>query len=35
LAAYEAPKEIEFVSELPLTVTGKVRRRDLAVRSDL
>jgi acetyl-CoA synthetase len=29
LAAYEAPRQIEVVSELPLTVTGKVRRRDL------
>jgi acetyl-CoA synthetase len=29
LAAYEMPREIEFVSELPLTVTGKLRRRDL------
>jgi acetyl-CoA synthetase len=30
LAAYEAPKQIEFVAELPLTITGKIRRRDLA-----
>jgi acetyl-CoA synthetase len=29
LAAYEYPREIEFVTELPLTVTGKIRRRDL------
>jgi acetyl-CoA synthetase len=29
LAAYEAPRQIEFVADLPLTVTGKVRRRDL------
>jgi acetyl-CoA synthetase len=29
LAAYEAPRQIEFVGELPLTVTGKIRRRDL------
>ena len=32
LAAYEYPREIEFVAELPLTVTGKVRRRDLVER---
>jgi acetyl-CoA synthetase len=32
LAMYEAPREVEFVSELPLTVTGKIRRRDLAAR---
>ncbi len=30
LAAYEYPRELEFVDELPLTVTGKVRRRALA-----
>jgi acetyl-CoA synthetase len=29
LAAYEYPRQIEFVSELPLTVTGKIRRRAL------
>jgi acetyl-CoA synthetase len=37
LAAYEFPREIEFVDKLPLTVTGKIRRRDLAkqpTRSD-
>nr|MBA2528413.1 AMP-binding protein [Euzebyales bacterium] len=26
LAAYEYPREIEFVTELPLTTTGKIRR---------
>ena len=26
LAAYEYPREIEFVDELPMTTTGKVRR---------
>jgi acetyl-CoA synthetase len=26
LAAYEYPRQVEFVSELPLTVTGKIRR---------
>ncbi|MGU9957003.1 MAG: acyl-CoA synthetase [Arenicellales bacterium WSBS_2016_MAG_OTU3] len=29
LAAYEYPREIEFVQELPLTTTGKVKRVDL------
>ena len=29
LAAYEYPREIEFVDELPKTATGKVRRDDL------
>jgi acetyl-CoA synthetase len=29
LAAYEYPRQVEFVPELPLTVTGKVRRRAL------
>ncbi len=29
LAAHEYPREIEFVSELPMTVTGKVKRGDL------
>lgn len=29
LAAYEYPKEIEFVAELPMTTTGKVQRRVL------
>ena len=29
LAAYEYPREIEFVSELPMTTTGKVRRIEL------
>ena len=28
-APYKYPRAIEFVSELPMTVTGKVRRRDL------
>jgi acetyl-CoA synthetase len=32
LAAYEYPREIEFVEELPLTTTGKIRRRDLRQR---
>jgi acetyl-CoA synthetase len=29
LAAYEYPRAIEFVRELPLTTTGKIRRRAL------
>ncbi|MFT5115639.1 MAG: acetyl-CoA synthetase, partial [Parasphingorhabdus sp.] len=29
LAAYEYPREIEFLSELPVTTTGKVRRVEL------
>ena len=32
LAAHEYPREIEFVSELPMTTTGKVRRIDLRER---
>lgn len=29
LAAYEVPREIEFVGSLPLTVSGKIRRNEL------
>lgn len=29
LAPYEVPRAIEFVDELPLTVTGKIRRNEL------
>ena len=32
LAAHEYPREIEFISELPLTTTGKVRRVELRQR---
>ena len=32
LAAYEYPREIEFVDDLPLTTTGKVRRVELRER---
>ncbi len=35
LAKYEYPRELEFVSELPKTTTGKVRRHDLRVREGL
>jgi acetyl-CoA synthetase len=29
LAAYEYPREVHFVESLPMTVTGKVMRREL------
>ena len=29
LAAHEYPREIEFINEIPLTVTGKVKRKEL------
>jgi acetyl-CoA synthetase len=29
LAPYEVPRQIAFVDELPLTVTGKIRRGEL------
>ena len=29
LAAHEYPREIEFVDELPMTTTGKIKRREL------
>ena len=32
LAAHEYPREIEFVSELPMTATGKIMRRVLRAR---
>lgn len=32
LAAYEYPREIEFIDELPMTTTGKVRRMELRQR---
>lgn len=32
LAAYEYPRDVEFVDALPLTTTGKIRRRDLRDR---
>ena len=34
LAPYEYPKEIEFVSELPMTTTGKVQRKELRLREE-
>ncbi|MFT5740949.1 MAG: acetyl-CoA synthetase, partial [Gammaproteobacteria bacterium] len=33
LSAHEYPREIEFIDELPMTTTGKVRRIDLRQRS--
>ena len=32
LAAHEYPREFEFIDEFPMTVTGKIRRRDLRDR---
>jgi acetyl-CoA synthetase len=32
LAAYEVPREIEFVDEVPLTTSGKIRREELRQR---
>nr|MDQ3027227.1 hypothetical protein [Pseudomonadota bacterium] len=32
LAAYQQPREIEFVAELPMTTTGKVMRKVLRER---
>lgn len=34
LAAYLYPRRIEFIDELPLTTTGKVRRAELRARAD-
>jgi acetyl-CoA synthetase len=34
LAAYEYPREIAFVEELPMTTTGKIRRTDLRGRTE-
>ena len=35
LAGYEVPREIEFVDELPLTTSGKIRRNELRRREAL
>ncbi len=32
LAAYEFPREVEFIDELPMTTTGKIRRNELRDR---
>ena len=29
LAAYEYPREVEFIDQMPLTTTGKIRRNEL------
>ncbi|MXR50460.1 AMP-binding protein [Halovenus sp. WSH3] len=34
LAAHEYPREIEFIDELPKTVTGKIRRTELRDRTE-
>lgn len=34
LAAYEYPRQIQYIDELPLTTTGKVRRNELRALSD-
>lgn len=34
LAAYAYPRELEFIDELPLTATGKIRRADLRERHE-
>ena len=33
LAAYEYPREIEFVEKLPMTITGKIIRKELKARA--
>jgi acetyl-CoA synthetase len=32
LAAHEYPREVEFVTELPMTTTGKIQRKVLRER---
>ncbi|MDQ2944172.1 MAG: acyl-CoA synthetase [Candidatus Dormibacteraeota bacterium] len=32
LAAYEYPREVEFIDHMPLTTTGKIRRNELRAR---
>jgi acetyl-CoA synthetase len=34
LAAHEYPREVEFVSSLPMTATGKLIRRELRERAE-
>ena len=31
MAPYKYPKEIEFVEELPKTISGKIKRKELRV----
>jgi acyl-coenzyme A synthetase/AMP-(fatty) acid ligase len=35
MAAYKYPRAIEFLDEIPKTVTGKLLRRELRTRSSL
>ena len=35
LAAYQYPREVEFIDSLPMTPTGKIRRKDLRDRERL
>ena len=35
LSAHEYPREVEFIDELPMTTTGKVRRIDLRAREQV
>ena len=35
LAKHEYPREIEFISEIPKTTTGKIRRMDLRKREGI
>ena len=35
LSGHEYPREIEFLSELPMTITGKIMRRELRKRAGL
>ncbi len=34
LSAHEYPRQIEFRTTLPMTITGKIRRKDLREGSD-
>jgi acetyl-CoA synthetase len=34
LAAHEYPREVEFIAELPMTTTGKIRRQELRLREE-
>ena len=33
LSAHEYPREIEFIDSLPMTVTGKIIRKELKARA--
>jgi acetyl-CoA synthetase len=34
LAAYEYPRAIEFIDQIPLTTTGKIKRNELRQRAE-